>query len=84
MFEDFCNPATWGPNPLLGHPATSTPTAPAAAVSRSGYPTWILKQDGLESSGQRLISSIGKTKIIAFFSLVINKYSSKFEIKKEF
>ena len=30
-------------------------------------PPWILKQAGLESSGQRLISSIGKTKRIAFF-----------------
>ena len=29
-------------------------------------PSWILKQGGLESSGQRLISSISKTKIIAF------------------
>ena len=29
---------------------------------------WILKRGWLESSGQILISSIGKTKIIAFFS----------------
>ena len=34
---------------------------------RSDHPPWILKRGGLESSGQRLISSIGKTKIIAFF-----------------
>ena len=34
--------------------------------SRSGYPPWILKRGGLVSSGQRLISSIGKTKGIAF------------------
>jgi hypothetical protein len=41
-------------------------TIPAAAVcacmSRLGYPPWILKWGELESSGQRLISSIGKTK----------------------
>ena len=41
-------------------PATTTP-------SRSGYLPWILKWVGLESSGRRLISSIGTTKIIAFF-----------------
>ena len=37
---------------------------PATALTYSGYPTSILKQGGLESFGQRLISSIGKTKII--------------------
>ena len=36
-------------------PAT-TPTTP----SRSGYPPWILKQGGLESSGQRLREDIRK------------------------
>ena len=36
-------------------------------MSRSGYPPWILKVDGLQSSGHRLISSIGKTKSMAFF-----------------
>ena len=41
--------------------------AAASPVSRSGDPTWILKQGGLESCGQRLISSIGKTKGIALF-----------------
>ena len=35
--------------------------------SRSGYPPWNLKRGGLESSGQRLISSIGKTKRRALF-----------------
>ena len=35
-------------------------------MSRSGDPPWILKQDWLESSGQRLISSNGKTTRIAF------------------
>ena len=35
--------------------------------SGSYYPPWILKRAGLESSGRRLISSIGKTKRIAFF-----------------
>ena len=34
--------------------------------SRLCYPPWILKRGGLESSGQRLISSVGKTKRIAF------------------
>ena len=43
-----------------------TTTTTATAVSRSGDPPWILKRAGLESSGQRLISSIGKTKGIAF------------------
>ena len=43
-------------------PATTTPTP-----SCSGYPPWILKRVGLESTGWRLISSIGKTKRIAFF-----------------
>ena len=45
-------------------PATTTP---ATAVSRSGYPPWILKRGGLESSGRRLISSIGKIKGLVFF-----------------
>ena len=40
-------------------------------MSRSGYPSWILKWAGLESSGQRLISSIGKTKKKAFFQLTL-------------
>ena len=47
-------------------PAT-TPVASAAPMSCSIYPPWILKWAGLESSGRRLISSIVKTKIIAFF-----------------
>ena len=42
---------------------------PFVCMSRSYYPPWILKRAGLESSGRRLISSIGKTKIIAFFFL---------------
>ena len=33
-----------------------------------GTPPWILKRDGLESSGRRLISSNGKTKRITFLS----------------
>ena len=47
-------------------PATTTPATAttAPAVSCLGYPPWILKRGGLESSGQRLISSIGKTKRI--------------------
>ena len=38
--------------------------------SRSGDPPWILKRGGLESSGWRLISSIGQTKGIVFFSAI--------------
>ena len=44
----------------------SANTTAAPAVSRSGYPPRILKQGGLESSGQRLITSTGKNKRIAF------------------
>ena len=36
-------------------------------VTLRGNPPWILKRCGLESSGRRLISSIGKTKEVAFF-----------------
>ena len=58
-----CKPRGW----TLGckyRPATTTPP-----VSRSGYPPWNLKSGGVESSGRRLISSFGKTKRKAFFSL---------------
>ena len=53
-----------------------------AAVSRSGYPPWILKRGGLESSGQKLISSFGKTKRIAFlyFFFGKKKYFQNFQI----
>ena len=37
-------------------------------MSRLGYPPWILKQGGLDSSGQRLISSIGKTERFFFLA----------------
>ena len=46
-------------------PATPTPTP--TPPSRSGYPPWILKWAGVESSCPTLISSIGKTKRIAIF-----------------
>ena len=36
---------------------------------RSGYPPWILKRGGLESSGRRLISPIGKKKENSIFFL---------------
>ena len=50
-------------------------------LSRSGYPPWILKQAGLESSGRRLISSIGKTKKNAFFCFwQKKKYFQNFQI----
>ena len=42
-------------------------TTPTTTPSCSGDPPLILKRVGLESSGRRLISSIGKTKSIAFF-----------------
>ena len=62
--KEKCRPAT-----------TTTP----ATVSRSGYPPWILKWSGLESSGRRLISSIGKTKRKGFF-LGQKQYFKNFEI----
>ena len=40
---------------------------PFVRVSHLCYPPWILKQGGLESSGKRQISSIGKTKRITLF-----------------
>ena len=46
-------------------------------MSRSGYPPWIMKRGGLESSGQRLISSIGKTNRIEFFSVGKKKLKKK-------
>ena len=51
---------------------------PSVRVSRSGAPPWILKQGGLESSGRRLISSIGKPKGIAFFYPEKKKWFSEF------
>ena len=49
-----------------GKKRSATTTTPAT-VSRSGYPPWILKLAGLESSGQIVYSQYGKTKRIAFF-----------------
>ena len=48
-------------------PATTSTSTTPTTPSHSGYPPWILKQGGLDSFGQRLISSIGKTKRMAFF-----------------
>ena len=48
-------------------PATPTAAAAPPAVSRSGDLPWILKRVGLETFGQRLKSSISKTKRIAVF-----------------
>ena len=53
-------------NPILDTRISSVLLRPS---SRSDYPPWILIRIGLESSGQRLISSIGKTKRIAFLLL---------------
>ena len=55
-------------------PATA---AAAAALSRSGYSPSILKWGGLESPGQRLISSSGKTNRIALFIWRKNKNKNK-------
>jgi hypothetical protein len=46
----------------------ATTTAVYVCMTCSGYPHLILKWDGLESSGQRLISSNNKNKRKAFFS----------------
>ena len=46
-------------------------------MSRSGYPPWILNRGGLESSGQRPISSIGKTKRIAYYLFFGKKHIFK-------
>ena len=43
-------------------------------------PPWILKRGGVESSGRRLISSIGKSKRIAFFFFKEKIYFQNFEI----
>ena len=51
-------------------------------VSRSEYPPWILKGGELESYGRRLISSIGKTKRIAFFSRQENIFKISNFLKK--
>ena len=46
---------------------TTTTTTPTTAVYvKLRGPPWILKLDGMESSGQRQISSITKTKGLAF------------------
>ena len=55
---------------------------PSVRLSRSWDPPWILKWGELESSGQRLISSIGKTKILAFFSA--EKINSNFMVFRFF
>ena len=47
--------------PSLIHNAQGTP------------PPWILKRGGLESSGQRLMASNGKTNRIAFFLFLAKK-----------
>ena len=52
-------------------------------ASRSDQPPCILKQGGLESSSQRPISLIGKTKRIAFFSAKKNIFKEKKEKKKK-
>ena len=49
---------------------TPAPTTPIP-LSRSGEIPLILKLGGLESSGQRLISSNSKTKIIEYLKFVV-------------
>ena len=58
-----CRPAT---------PTTTTPTP-----SRSGYPSWIQKRAGLESSGRIVSSLYWITKRIAFFSFFTIFYCPK-------
>ena len=64
-------------------PATTTTTTPAATVSRSGYPPWILKRGGLESSGRIPSSLYWKTKRIAFFFFFRRTKKKKFKKKKK-
>ena len=64
----FCNKIYMFIYPILDTRISSV------RLSRSDHPPWILKRGGLESSGQRLISSIGKTKGIAFFFFGKKKY----------
>ena len=53
--------------PVLSNIRHNDFRAPSVRRNAQGTPPpWILKRGGLESCGQRLISSIGKTKIIAF------------------
>ena len=61
--------SNWNHPPMCWYPKLERMISVRSFVcmSRSGYPPWILKRGGLESSGRRLISSIGKTKRIAFF-----------------
>ena len=58
----------------IGHKDLSCPSP----ASGSGDPPWILKLGGLEGSGQRLISIIGKTKRMAFIVEQNKKIFSKF------
>ena len=55
-------------NPILG-----TSFFVLRVPSRSEYPAWILKRDGLESSGQRQIPLDSKNKSKALFSLFLVK-----------
>ena len=57
----------WLPYPKSDTRISVLRPPPPPPPSRSYYPPWILKRAGLESSGRRLISSIGKTMGIAFF-----------------
>ena len=57
---------------------------PFVHPSRSGYPPLNLKRAGLESSGRRLISSIVKSKGIAFFFSFLKKKKKNLAKKKGF
>ena len=52
-------------------------TTPTTTPSRSGYPPWILKRAGLESSGRIASSSYWKTKRIAFFFFLLLLFLKK-------
>ena len=69
MDDDACDDAGYCIVPMLIsyiRKGKYRPATPATPPSRSGDPPWVLKWAGLESSGRRIIYSIGKTKIIAF------------------
>ena len=54
-------------NPILDTRISVRPSSACPSCITLRVPPWILKGAGMDSSGQRLISSIGKTKRLAFF-----------------
>ena len=58
-------------------PATTTPAALYVTLMGPS-PPWILKWDGLESSGEIIISSRSKTKRKAFFCVIFFFFFSSY------